>query len=595
MRVDRIFPTARNLWREQPRWRWTTVAAALTTVAALFTGGPGGIPGGGGPGQSAGTTYPPTTMPGGGGGGPTIVMPGPPADLDAESRLRVLYQAHVDAEAIRAQAGLRCEKLAAAYGKLEPDDEAKAKKPLVIAAIEDAKRCNVEIADSDPRVDTVAQAVQRFKQSPTLAAAETVDGAAAALTEFDRSRDLAAKGVTLEQLDKLKTAIATYRQLLERMATLAPLYRSRDPATIATAVELAKLRQDAIAFPFVADGTGLTAPQQQALNAAAGADEAIRASDHKIGILQEAFARRSADPVGLTIALGALDPFDRARLQAAQTGLNLQEAETAARASIGQAIARLAGDYATSATYANALLLAQLAALADSLKADIPADAKAVVGRAQADLAGSAKRLKALNDVAARWRQLRAQGTRDPAVETRVNQVIAAIVPAGSVEANSFDAAAMTPQDRAALGTVISALIEVQGQLLPGQRRAVTVALRGPATANAASTTLLANVAAELQRLGFAVTNAAAGADTTLLLNLSAPALTGDGINAAGLYQRQASVTGTLQWAYSGRTADLGTITGVGADRDRRAITEAALRAAAAEVGKALLAKVQGE
>jgi len=281
-------------------------------------------------------------------------------------------------------------------------------------------------------------------------------------------------------------------------------------------------------------------------------------------------------------------------LDAAQTGLNLQEVENAARTSVGEAITRLAGDYSKAASFDNASMLTQLATLAGSLKADIPGDAKAIVARAQVDLDGSAKRLKALNDVAGRWRQLRAQGTRDPAVEARVNQVMAAIVSAGSVEPNPFDAAAMTAQDRAALGTLVAAWIEIQGQLLPGQRRAVTIALRGPPSADANTSTLLADVAAELQRQGFAVTTGAAGADATFVLSLSAPAIEEGGINSDGLFQRRASTKGTLQWSYSGRSADLGTITGVGADRDKRVITEAALRAAAAEVGKTLLAKVQG-
>lgn len=588
MRVDRVLPTARNLWREQPRWRWTTLAAAFATVAALFSGGFGG----GGQSPGMGGSMPPPPMPSVGSGGGTIIVPGPPVDFDVDRRLRAFYQAFVDADANAAQPGLRCEKLTAAHALLAEGDENLAK-PAQLSAIEEARRCVPLITDSDQRIAGVTAALTSFKQLATLAAAQAVNTATASLTAFDTSRDLTAKGIVPAKLDELKTGAATYVQLLDRMTTLAPLYRARDPATLATAIELAKLRKDATALPFVADGAGLSSSQQQALAAGAAADEAIRASDYKIGVLQEAFTRRKADPVGLTIALGALDAFDRARLQAAQTGLNLQEAESAARVSVGEAITRIAGEYTQTASYANASMLAQLAALAASLKADVPADAKAVVARAEADLKGSAKRLQALNDVAARWRQLRADGKRDPSVEARVNQVMTAIMPAGSIEPNTFDAAAMTPQDRAALGTVVAAMIDIQGQLSPGQRRAVSVAVKGPATINDNTATLLDGITTELQRMGFAVISASGG-DPTFVLNVSAPALTDSGISANGLYQRRAAVTGSLQWTYSRRTADLGTITGVGANRDRALISDAALHAVATEVAKALLVKVQG-
>jgi hypothetical protein len=579
MRVDRIWPTAKNLWREQPRWRWTTIGAAAATVLALLGGG-----------LSGGYKPPPSPPPPTPGGQIPTLPPVPSGSFDVAKRLRDFYQAYVNADADKAKEGLRCEKLVAALGVLAEGDD-KSAKPVQQAAIADAKRCVPSIDESNKRVDALAAQVKAFKQSSTLAAAEAVDAAAAALTDFDRSRDLAAKGIALTDLDKLKAAAASYRQLLDRAATLAPLYRPRDPATLDTAVELAKLHRDAAAMPFAAPG--LDAAQQDALNAAAGADEALAQSDRKIGVLQEAYARRAADPIGMTIALGALDAFDRARLQAAQTGLNLQEAEAAARTSVGQAIARVANDYTKAATYANATMLTQLAALAGSLKADVPADAKAVVARAQVDLDGSAKRLKALNDVAARWRDLRAQGARDAAVEARVGQVFAAIAPSGSVEPNSFDAAAMTPQDKAAFGTLVAAVIEVQGKLLPGQRRGVTIAVRGPTNADTRTNDFLSDLAAELQRLGFAVTQG--GADATFVLNVASPSLSDAGINADGQYQRRASTAATMQWVYSGRTADLGTITAIGADRDNRAITDAALAAAAQAVGQRVLAKAQGD
>ena len=135
MRIDRVIPTARNLWREQARWRWTTIGAVVSTVGMLFTGG---LPGGGGSsGAPPNGSFPQTSLPG---GGPTVIMPGAPADLDADKRLRAFYQAYVDADANRAQAGLRCEKLVRALAQLMTDDERSAK-PAQVGAIDEAKHC----------------------------------------------------------------------------------------------------------------------------------------------------------------------------------------------------------------------------------------------------------------------------------------------------------------------------------------------------------------------------------------------------------------------------------------------------------------------
>jgi hypothetical protein len=233
----------------------------------------------------------------------------------------------------------------------------------------------------------------------------------------------------------------------------------------------------------------------------------------------------------------------------------------------------------------------QLADLAHDLGAAVPDASKAIVTSATQDLAGTTVRLDALRDAAGAWQRVKERGQRDAAIESRIEQVIAAIVVPGSLEPNSFDAMAMTAQDRGALGGVIGAWVEIQGRVPPAQRRALTVTLQPPSNVDADARAFFSNVATQLERLGFTMSQSGKAA---LVLSLSAPGLQDGGINSQGLAERKASVTGALRWSYSGRTTDMGTITGIGASRDKRELKDAALRSVAEQVARTVLSKVEG-
>jgi hypothetical protein len=233
----------------------------------------------------------------------------------------------------------------------------------------------------------------------------------------------------------------------------------------------------------------------------------------------------------------------------------------------------------------------QLADLAHELGAAVPDASKAIVKSATQDLAGTTVRLDALRDAAEAWQRVKERGQRDAAIESRIEQVIGAIVVPGSVEPNSFDAAAMTAQDRGALGSVLGAWVEIQGRVAPAQRRALTVTLQPPSNVDADARAFYSNVATQLERLGFTMSESSKAA---LVLSLSAPGLQDGGINSQGLSERKASVTAALRWSYSGRTTDMGTITGIGASRDKRELKDAALRSVAEQVARTVLSKVEG-
>jgi hypothetical protein len=170
--------------------------------------------------------------------------------------------------------------------------------------------------------------------------------------------------------------------------------------------------------------------------------------------------------------------------------------------------------------------------------------------------------------------------------------VLAAIVPAAGVEPNTFDAAAMTAQDQSALATLFAASIEIQGHVSAAQRASLSIALAAPADADANATKFFANVTTQLKEIGYTISPTPANA--VVVLSLSNPGLQEGGYRADGLPQRRATVRGTMRWTYSGRIADLGTITGVGVDSDKHVLSEAALRAAAQQVARAVSSAVEG-
>lgn len=555
----------------------------VATIASLFAPGPAP--------PSGGSASYPVPAPASG-QGQIIINPTAPVDVTVDTRLRQFYQAYTDASSNKAQVGAFCEQIVVAVTKLQPEDEASAA-GAQRDAIQEAQRCLPLVAESDQRVTAIDAAYKRYDSVRTLGAAEATLMAANAMTDFDRARDLAGTGAAAEKLGGLQAAVDAYRKLLARIASVAPLYRPGDPATLATAIELAALGREAVASGFARSDPTLLAAEAQGLASATTAADAIADSDRKIAILAQAFARRTEDPVGLAIALGSLSPFDRARaVDPTASPVDLAAVEAGASGSLGPALDRSAESYQQAATFDGARTLSQIEALAKSLGAGVSASSARVVEQARRDLAGSELRLRALAESAARWLQQRARRQRDAALESRIGEVLTAIVPAGMAEPNSFDAAAMNAQDRAALATLISAWVEVQGRAAPSQRGLLKVALEQPANADGATGVFLSNVAGHLAQLGFTVTSTPEGAG--LVLKLSAPGLQEGGMNADGMPQRKAVVRGSMVWTYNGRSDDLGTVTGIGADRDKRVITEAALRSAAQQVANTVASKAEG-
>src|SRR4029450_3303207 len=101
--------------------------------------------------------------------------------------------------------------------------------------------------------------------------------------------------------------------------------------------------------------------------------------------------------------------------------------------SVGEAISRTAEAYRKGATYSGAQVLVQLPDLAHDLGAAVPDASKAIVTSATQDLAGTTVRLDALRDAAEAWQRVKERGQRDAAIESRIEQVIAAIVVPGSL------------------------------------------------------------------------------------------------------------------------------------------------------------------
>ena len=130
--VGELFGTAGRLWRDAPAWKGTVIAAGAFTVlsAAYLLNGPSA------PAPGSATAPPPL-----------------PSDPASELRLADYEAAYNEAMKI-AGVGERCEKMAAALGRLTDEDRARGRNVRAstkarIAAIAAGDRCRSDLAESD--------------------------------------------------------------------------------------------------------------------------------------------------------------------------------------------------------------------------------------------------------------------------------------------------------------------------------------------------------------------------------------------------------------------------------------------------------------
>jgi hypothetical protein len=421
------------------------------------------------------------------------------------------------------------DQVALALAALMPFDRARdaATGVVDLAVAEEAARTALKA--SDGRIAVAKAALDRFRAYPSVAAAQAAVTQAQNLNDLDRSRDLKDSPSILQELDRLRGALSDYHRLLDEVSKVAPLYRAHDPETLDIAMQLAVIRTKLAALPFPMPDPSAPEIAREALSTAQSAAAALADSDRRIEILRKALSRKKSDQVGLALALAALTPFDRAR--AAATGVvSVAQAEDAARTAIPKAAHVIAVSYQAAPERADAERLVQLSKMAATLGAKLDDDTRAVTDRAQADVAGSEARLAALRDTAAAWASARASGQRNKATEKRVRQVLSAIVPAGTAEANSYDAAAMGPPERRALGELLGALVQIPGRLPAGQRPSVSVYVDA-ADLNVQPVEALPRlVEQEIERAGFSL--ASGQQQAAITVRLSNPAVRDAGFNA---------------------------------------------------------------
>jgi hypothetical protein len=169
--VGEIFDTAVRLWRNAPAWKGTVIAAGVFTIlsAAYVLNRPSA------PGVSGSATAPPL-----------------PSDPASELRLADYEAAHDEAMKIAA-VGERCEKMAAALGRLTDEDKARGRNVRAstrarIAALAAGDRCRTDLAVSDKHFASFETAIAAAETSPSPATIKAAADATALLDGFDRSR-----------------------------------------------------------------------------------------------------------------------------------------------------------------------------------------------------------------------------------------------------------------------------------------------------------------------------------------------------------------------------------------------------------------------
>lgn len=308
---------AGELWHIAPMWRRIVMAAALLTLGALLHSWMGT------PSAPRMADLEPSRA------RPAPLRPDPASD----GRLASYEAEHREAAALT-NAAARCEKLAAAFARLEPSDRERGTNPAAgrarIGAVIDGAKCGKDIADSEARFKAIEQVVA---ESARGVGAETLARATAAMTvlnAFDRARPRVAGDAGLLARGQALVAEreASDKRIDEAGKVVAAMATGRTPPAIVAAAEAWQRLSEV-------DRARLTPAQRAGL---APADEAFRvvaASRARLRRVELALAAgqpANAPPPArrqLIEAVGALGEFDRAIATAEQKPA-LQKAEEVA-------------------------------------------------------------------------------------------------------------------------------------------------------------------------------------------------------------------------------------------------------------------------
>lgn len=557
--------SARQMWADAPRWRWTVIAAALCSVGYLLSmaNSPTVPPPPANQQQPVPQPVPPPPQ-------PSPVRPIPPQEIDAGERLAAFFKS---TEVTPQTKGGRCEVLVAALDRLRPGD-AQFAKPAQRSRLAEADACKAPLQASDGRVKAFASDLVAYRQRPTASGARRVVEASRTLDDFDTSRSPAALGGTPKDLADVQSALSKYDGIVARVASTAPLFRKGDPASLDAAVVLAGLAPEIGSLPFAASLRDRASPEAINLAPVWEAQTELAEADRRISVVQTAFGRANVDPKGLAQALSALSPFDRARATA--SGVDLAAAQTAAKSVLPTVFRPIVERYqqVSMRTRDDAETLVGLARMSDELGAALDQPTSAMVSAAKADIAGSKERLRRLGETAVSWRQQRGLGTRNPDIDRQVRETMQ-LLTSGTGQLYPFDAGGTDAADRAAFETLRQATTEIEARLAPGfPRKSLRVSVDVAAGAGGQYGPQLR--AALSSEIGQVFTSIANPAEAMLVVVVTDVAIrqVGSGVNArAGI---GVELKGRLTWQHSGASIDLGSASGQASDSDpARAMNEA--------------------
>ncbi len=308
---------AAELWRGAPLWRGVVMAASVLSAGAMLHAWLGS------PGTPAMADFEPVRS-----------RPAPlPPDPASESRLSAYEAEHREALTIT-NAAARCEKLAAAWARLEDLDRARGRHPSAprsrVAAVIDGTKCAADIVASETRFKALEQAVAAAARAANAGTLTQVATAVRALNAFDRARPRAAGDAAL--LARGQAIIAEFdagdRRIDEASKAVAALTAGRSPATAVAAAE-AWQRLSEI------DRARLTPAQQTGLAPAEEALRLVNAARTRLRRVEQTFAAAPSPAAAaparrqLVESVAALSDLDRAIATQEQKAV-LQKADDAA-------------------------------------------------------------------------------------------------------------------------------------------------------------------------------------------------------------------------------------------------------------------------
>lgn len=554
--IKRIMNAAVFLWQHSPRWRYLVIFTGL-----VFMGAIGQLTSNSSPQvqqpqfqTNSNQTFQANNL--------TSINPVAPLDQQSVARLEFFYKKASEEESNTAAEGELCEKLTQLLIQSGITD---VDKVWASNAQQDMLKkvniCELELVDSDKRWQMVKDLGANI-DSFGIQEAQAFLKAEKMLTDFDKSRSVLVRQTWQDRANSLQSVLDEYLKELKHVTLLSALYRPDDPKAVQASNDLVNSREKLLNLPLFPKFNELAKEEINAINIMNEAYEAKQKSEFKLATLSESLNPNAQDVTGIILALSNLSPIDKVRWNISNPDTRIDELEKQQLQNIGQAVTTTLPIYKQRPTRQLAEQLKTLYELAVNNKIDLTPDQEIGLKQVIAELNASNLRIQNVVKLAKAWQQAKQTG-RDIKLEEMIIAALKSTLIPGKAEAQPFDWDGMNSIDKLAFGILVSASVEIQGNLTQQSVNLIAVNLDLTGLSDNIIVPIVPIIQQAFDTAGFRLTTSRK--DAAIDVIVFDPRISDQGSDPeTGQKRYELKLKMRLIWNYSGRVSELPVVAAIG-------------------------------